>query len=84
MELRDAEGAVRGIVVEANRMRIAGTFQLGLFEFDNAYGFVDLETAYRLTGQSHPDHIEIRVADIYEAPAVADRIQEQLGGTYIT
>jgi lipoprotein-releasing system permease protein len=73
-----------GLMPRQRRMRIAGTFQLGLFEFDNAYGFVDLETAYRLTGQSHPDHVEIRVADIYEAPAVADRIQEQLGGTYIT
>lgn len=73
-----------GLMPRQRRMRIAGTFQLGLFEFDNAYGFVDLETAYRLTGHSQPDHLEIRVADIYDAPAVADRIQEQLGGAYIT
>lgn len=73
-----------GIMPRQRRMRVAGTFQLGLFEFDNAYGFVDLETAYRLTGETAPDHLEIRVADIYDAPVVADRIQELLGTTYIT
>lgn len=73
-----------GIMPRRRRVEVAGTFQLGLFEFDNAYGFVDLETAYRLTGKSQPDHLEIRVANIYDAPAVADRIQQQLGNLYLT
>ncbi len=73
-----------GLMPRRRRVRIAGTFQLGLFEFDNAYGFVDLETAYQLTGKRAPDHLEIRVDDIYEATAVASRIQDQLGTTYIT
>ncbi len=73
-----------GLMPRQRRVRIAGTFQLGLFEFDQAYGFVDLETAYRITNQDRPDHLEIRVADIYDAPAVADRIQDQLGTEYIT
>ncbi|MGE3885305.1 MAG: lipoprotein-releasing ABC transporter permease subunit [Vicinamibacterales bacterium] len=73
-----------GLMPRQRRVRIAGNFQLGLFEFDHAYGFVDLETAYRLTGQDRPDHLEIRVTDIYNAPAVADDIQERLGTDYIT
>lgn len=73
-----------GLMPRQRRVRIVGNFQLGLFEFDHAYGFVDLETAYRLTGQDHPDHLEVRVADIYSAPAVADDIQERLGTDYIT
>jgi lipoprotein-releasing system permease protein len=73
-----------GLMPRQRRVRIAGNFQLGLFEFDHAYGFVDLETAYRLTGQDRPDHLEVRVADIYNAPAVADDIQERLGTDYIT
>ncbi|MCC7177168.1 MAG: lipoprotein-releasing ABC transporter permease subunit [Acidobacteria bacterium] len=73
-----------GLMPRQRRVQIAGTFQLGLFEFDHAYGFVDLETAYRLTGQDRPDHLEIRVTDIYSAPAVADDIQERLGTDYIT
>ena len=35
-----------GLMPRQRRVKIAGTFQLGLFEFDQAYGFVDLETAY--------------------------------------
>ena len=63
-----------GLMPRQRRLKIAGTFRLGLFEFDHSYGFVDLETAYLLTGQIRPDHLEIRVADIYNAPAVADEI----------
>ncbi|MCC7032353.1 MAG: FtsX-like permease family protein [Acidobacteria bacterium] len=73
-----------GLMPRQRRVRIAGTFQLGLFEFDHAYGFVDLDTAYRITGQDRPDHLEIRVSDIYDAPGVADAIQERLGTDYIT
>ena len=73
-----------GLMPRQRRVRIAGTFSLGLFEFDQSYGFVDLETAYLLTGQDRPDHLEIRVADIYNAPVVADDIQERLGSDYLT
>ncbi|MCC7123338.1 MAG: ABC transporter permease [Acidobacteria bacterium] len=73
-----------GFMPRQRRVTIAGTFRLGLFEFDHSYGFVDLETAYILTGQQQPDHIEIRVTDIYDAPAIADRIQDELGSDYVT
>ena len=73
-----------GLMPQQRRVQVAGTFQLGLFEFDNAYGFVTLDTAYRLTGKDQPDHLELRVADIYNAPAVADEIQARLGTEYIT
>jgi lipoprotein-releasing system permease protein len=73
-----------GLMPLQRRVQIAGTFRLGLFEFDQAYGFVDLETAYRLTGRDQPDHLEVRVADIYDAPAVAEAIQERLGQDYLT
>ena len=73
-----------GMMPQQRRLQVAGTFKLGLFEFDQAYGFVDLATAYRLTGKERPDHLELRVEDIYNAPAVADEIQERLGHEYIT
>ena len=73
-----------GMMPRQRRVDVAGTFSLGLFEFDQAYGFVDLETAYRLTGQTRPDHLEIRVADIYQAAAVAESLQRTLGADYVT
>jgi lipoprotein-releasing system permease protein len=63
-----------GMLPRQRRLTVVGTFALGLFEFDQAYGFVTLPTAQRLTGKTEPDHLELRVADIYDAPAIADRI----------
>jgi lipoprotein-releasing system permease protein len=73
-----------GMLPRHRRLKIVGTFQLGFFEFDNAYGYVALDTAERVTGEPRPQHIEARVADVYQAPAIADRIQTDFGSDYIT
>lgn len=73
-----------GVFPRQRRMKVVGIFRLGLFEFDQSYGFVSLATAARLAGHGEPDHIELKVADIYEAPAIADRITAQLGADYMT
>jgi lipoprotein-releasing system permease protein len=73
-----------GMTPRQVRMRVVGTFRLGLLEFDSAYGFVSIAMAERLTGKTGIDHLEARVADIYEAPDIAGRISERLGGEYLT
>ncbi len=72
-----------GPMMRQRRLRVVGTFRLGLFEFDQQYGFVNLETAQRLVGHSQVDHIQVRVADIYDAPRLAEVISEQLGREYV-
>lgn len=73
-----------GIMPRQRRMTVVGTFRLGLFEFDQSYGFVSLATAARLAGHDQADHIELKVADIYDAPAIADRISAEFGPDYMT
>ncbi len=73
-----------GVMPRQRRFRVAGTFSLGLFEFDQTYGFVDLEAGMRLAGLDRVDHLELRVADIYDAPRVADGIMNGFGGDYVT
>lgn len=73
-----------GTMLRQRRLTVAGTFRLGLFEFDQQYGFVSLETAGRLVGHTEPDHIELRVADIYAAPRLAETISARLGQDYLT
>jgi lipoprotein-releasing system permease protein len=73
-----------GMTPRQVRMRVVGTFRLGLLEFDSAYGFVSIAMAERLTGKTGIDHLEARVVDIYEAPDIAGRISERLGGEYLT
>ena len=73
-----------GMMPRTRRFRVVGTFRLGLAEFDSAYGFVSLELAQRLTGKSGVDHLEARVADIYQAPAISDSIPGRLGAEYLS
>jgi lipoprotein-releasing system permease protein len=73
-----------GMAPRQRRFQIVGTFRLGLLEFDQGYGFVSLDTAARMVGGSPTDHLELRVADIYEAPQIADEITKALGSSYIT
>lgn len=72
-----------GVMPRQRRFRVAGTFQLGLFEFDQAYGFVALEEGLRLAGADRVQHLELRVADIYEAPRIADDIVAASAGDYV-
>ncbi|NOT45613.1 MAG: ABC transporter permease [Acidobacteria bacterium] len=73
-----------GMLPRQRRLRVAGVYSLGLLEFDAGFGFVSLDFAQRLVGKAVPDLLEVRIADIYEAPAVADRLAASLGSEYVT
>ena len=72
-----------GDIPTKRRFRIVGLFSLGLFEFDQAYAFVHLDAAKRLTGRGTPDLIELRVDDMFAAREIADTIPERLGSEYM-
>jgi len=71
-----------GVVPRTRSVRVVGIYQLGLLEFDSAYGLVSLDFGERLTSRAEPDLIQIRVRDLYEAPAIARQIEATLGAGY--
>ncbi len=73
-----------GMIPRTRRVRVAGVYALGLFEFDAAYGFVSLQFAERLLGKTAPDLIQLRVADIDDAPSISERIPGELGIEYVS
>ena len=73
-----------GMIPRTRRVRVAGIYALGLFEFDAAYGFVSLEFAERLLGKTSPDLIELRVNDVTDAPQVSERVVDELGAGYVS
>jgi lipoprotein-releasing system permease protein len=73
-----------GMLPRTRRMRVAGVFSLGLFEFDSAYGFVSLPVAMRLTDRDRVELMELRVDDIYRAPQIAETISVRSEGRYLT
>jgi lipoprotein-releasing system permease protein len=72
-----------GVLPRSRIARVVGIFSLGLLEFDSAYGFVSLPFAQRLLAKERPDLIQLKVSDIYDAPAIADRLVAALGKEYV-
>jgi lipoprotein-releasing system permease protein len=64
------------------RLRVAGTFSLGLYEFDTTIGYVTLDAARRLFAKDGADLIQLRVDDIWSAGAVARSVEATLGEDY--
>ena len=73
-----------GMLPRQRRVRIAGIFSLGLFEFDTAYGFMSLPVAQRLLDRSEVEFIQLKVDDIYQARQIADEIGRSRGADYLT
>ncbi|HVH25861.1 MAG TPA: ABC transporter permease [Vicinamibacterales bacterium] len=67
----------------ARLLRVAGTFSLGLYEFDSAYGYVSIAVAKRLLGKDQVDLVQLRVDDLALAPEVAATILQKFGSQYL-
>ena len=65
------------------RLRVAGTFNLGVYEIDAETGFVSLETARMLFAKEGPDAVQLRLDDVYQAQQVSDEIGHMLGPDYV-
>jgi len=77
-------GSPMGRISYPRRVRVAGVFQLGLYEYDSGYGFVTLDFAKRLLSKEGPDLIQLRVNDIWAAAGIARSIPARLGPEYIS
>ena len=72
-----------GVIPRTRSVRVAGIYSLGLLEFDSQYGLVSLDFGERLMSRAEPDLIQIRVHDLYAAPAIAKQIEAALGAGYL-
>jgi len=72
-----------GMIPRTRRLRVAGLFSLGLYEFDSSWGFVSLDVARRIFDRDSVDLIQLRLDDIYAAPSVTRTITRELGSSYI-
>jgi lipoprotein-releasing system permease protein len=64
-----------GMLPRNRPARVAGIFNLGLQEFDAAWGFVSLDFAKRLVGVDQVEMIQLRVDDIDASPRIADTVE---------
>jgi lipoprotein-releasing system permease protein len=73
-----------GVMPRQRRFKVVGVFKMGLYQVDAGTGFVDLERAMLLSGTDRVEHIELKVADAYDAPRIADQIANNFGAEYVT
>jgi lipoprotein-releasing system permease protein len=63
--------------------RVVGIFDVGMYEFDSSLAYIDLETAQKFLAIPHKvNGLEVRVADVFDAPAVSARINDAVGLPY--
>jgi lipoprotein-releasing system permease protein len=73
------------IIPRFYEFEITGIFETGMFEYDTAYVYVDLELAREFAGLGDGvTGIEVRTADRWAAPTVAARIDSAMGPSYWT
>ncbi|MCI5142095.1 MAG: FtsX-like permease family protein, partial [Candidatus Electrothrix sp. ATG1] len=74
-----------GVQPKVQTCVIGGIFATGMFEYDSTIGFVNLETARRLVGidGNGVQSLELRVDNIDKADVVAQKVQQQIGLSYM-
>jgi lipoprotein-releasing system permease protein len=68
------------------KLKVAGIFRTGLYEYDSTWIYVSLDTASKFLGQEQTavSIISVEVADIYKSKLIAEKIKEKLGDVYTT
>jgi lipoprotein-releasing system permease protein len=69
-----------GLVPKVFHFRIVGLFESGLYDLDSAWAFTSLPMAQRVLGlEDVVNTIELRLDDIFQAPAVAKQAEQICG-----
>ena len=73
-----------GFVPRARRVRVAGIFRSGLFDYDSTWIYTSLQGASDIAGGSveAASAISLEVRDVYAAGDVAARVREALGAQW--
>ena len=67
-----------GTVPRLKSFTVAGTFEVGHFEYDSGLALIDLGDAARLYRVDGPTGVQLRLADLQQARAVAEQLVAQL------
>jgi len=75
-----------GLIPKTKRFQVSGVFSTGLYEFDSTTALISLRSAQRFFGlEEKINHLQIKIADIFQAPRVAEELRLALPPTtYVT
>ncbi len=73
-----------GMVPKMRRFTVAGTFEVGMYEYDSSLAYVSLGAAQEFAGLGdRVTGIEVKLRDPFEAKTVARAIAQRLGFPYL-
>jgi lipoprotein-releasing system permease protein len=75
-----------GLAPRYRRVRVAGVFRSGLYEYDAAWVYVSLADASRFAGEDAPSAsaISLEVNDIYRVRETSERVRARAGQDFTT
>jgi lipoprotein-releasing system permease protein len=69
-----------GLLPRLKRFRVAGIFELGMYEYDSALALIHIEDAARLfRTEGRATGLRLKLKDVYDAPRVRQKLTELLG-----
>lgn len=72
-----------GFVPRVYQYEVTGIFQTGMYEYDNAYVYVDIDAAREFAGLGDAvTGLEVRTTDRWSAAAIGTKISDRLGFPY--
>ncbi|RNF29103.1 cell division protein FtsX [Massilia aurea] len=80
MVLAQGQVTPAGMVPRTRSFTVAGIFEAGHFDFDAALSFIHVEDAQRLERLPAPSGLRLRIANMREAPEVAEQLKGQMKG----
>jgi lipoprotein-releasing system permease protein len=84
-EVMAASANVSSSTTGRRRVRVAGIFRSGLFEYDSTWVYLPLSSAAVFAGESHAASIiSVKVENIYDVKTVAAETKQRLGSAYTT
>ena len=81
--LATLHGAIQsplGLVPRLRSFRVVGIFESGLFEYDSSLAYVSMAAAHELFDTPGITGIQVKIADLFQAPRVAREIVKEMGG----
>ena len=75
--------SLSNMMPQTRRFTVAGTFEIGHFEFDSGMAFIHLQDAEQLLHVDAPTGLRLRIADASRAPQVAQALKNSLDGQFI-
>ena len=69
-----------GMMPKMKRFRVAGIFYSGMYEFDNTFAYISIDSAQKFFNMgSRVTGIEVKTNDVYQVKEIGRRIRQKLG-----